>query len=767
MAAAVRLNTLDGGFIWDDRAAIVWNRDARASSDGGSPVADIFRNDFWGQGMGEEFSHKSYRPITVLSFRASSELHGLWPPGFRVANVLLHATNAAIWSLLLTRKWDCDMLAATAASLLFAVHPITTESVASIVGRADLLAAFFAWLGLLVYPDTTTTAGARALPGLVVAARFLAAILCGLAAALSKENGVTVFGLYVLYEGVLCCSRTAQRLSRRIGHRALSCAPFWLASVREMLRHGCLVRVAAASAAGAGYVVVHAKLHGDHFMYPWTVLENDIHVAEGAKERVLSYAYTHFLYAFKMLVPLRQSYDYGYRCIDHVRELSDPRLLLPALTYAFFSGCLLFGIRRKRPEILWLTSLIILPWLPASQIFFPVGVVLGERLLYMPVAAASTMAALSMECLTGASAPSLAAALARLFQLFPCAATAAPPPAPPRRGRRRRRVNAVACVYAAVFGVFAALTLRYNHMWRTEEALFDNALQTCPRSVKVLSNVGYLNLNPQGAPRAVETLELALEVIPEEPSSLYNMGVAHRLLHNFNTSRAFLRRSLRNRARSCDVWRELLELESEEAEAEADPARRLAAARRALEAFEGSQGVDKCRGLPAILLLRAGVAMLLGQVDETVAYARRALELDLAAEDDSRGAGRISRGAAYNTMALAYKRAGRAEDAVRQYQEGIRADPGSVELRANLATAYLDVPDRADEGFEMLAALAAAAPERPELLANLGFAHERRGDLSAAATCYERAQAAYGENVHPQLRRNLASVRRKLGGDEP
>ena len=39
----------------------------------------------------QEHSHKSYRPLTVLTFRLNYVLHGLRPVGFHLVNVVLHA----------------------------------------------------------------------------------------------------------------------------------------------------------------------------------------------------------------------------------------------------------------------------------------------------------------------------------------------------------------------------------------------------------------------------------------------------------------------------------------------------------------------------------------------------------------------------------------------------------------------------------------------------------------------------------------------------
>mgnify|MGYP001071562104 CR=1 FL=1 len=70
-------NSLDGRFAFDDNFAIISNGDAHW---GGSWL-EMWRKDFWGQDIGSDGSHKSYRPLTVLSFRLNHYLHEVWGLG--------------------------------------------------------------------------------------------------------------------------------------------------------------------------------------------------------------------------------------------------------------------------------------------------------------------------------------------------------------------------------------------------------------------------------------------------------------------------------------------------------------------------------------------------------------------------------------------------------------------------------------------------------------------------------------------------------------
>lgn len=125
--------------------AIVSNPDVLATR----PLWDLWSHDFWGTSLGSPSSHGSYRPLCVLSYRLTHAVCGFRPACYHLVNVILHGLASG-----LVYKAASEILSSRAASvagLLFAVHPIHTEAVAGIVGRADLLSCIFFLLSLLTY----------------------------------------------------------------------------------------------------------------------------------------------------------------------------------------------------------------------------------------------------------------------------------------------------------------------------------------------------------------------------------------------------------------------------------------------------------------------------------------------------------------------------------------------------------------------------------------------------------------------------------------
>ena len=119
---------------------------------GETSLLQILGNDFWGTPLTHSGSHKSYRPLTVLTFRLNHLLHGATPLGFHFINVLLHSLATALFTHLARRLNPAQSsFPVWAAGLTFAAHPVHCEAVAGVVGRADVLACIFFLLSLLSY----------------------------------------------------------------------------------------------------------------------------------------------------------------------------------------------------------------------------------------------------------------------------------------------------------------------------------------------------------------------------------------------------------------------------------------------------------------------------------------------------------------------------------------------------------------------------------------------------------------------------------------
>ena len=125
LACTVYINSLDLEFCFDDHSAIKDNADLRPDV----PWSNLLWDDFWGMPMHVEGSHKSYRPLCVLTFRLNYLFHQLKPFGYHLGNVMLHALVTCLYVKLCRDVFECGVKTALVAGVLFAVHPIHTEAV--------------------------------------------------------------------------------------------------------------------------------------------------------------------------------------------------------------------------------------------------------------------------------------------------------------------------------------------------------------------------------------------------------------------------------------------------------------------------------------------------------------------------------------------------------------------------------------------------------------------------------------------------------------
>ncbi len=88
-----------------------------------------------------------YRPLLLVSFIIEYHLWGINPAGYHLVSILLHALTSLL-VYLLVRKLAGREIVALGAAVLFALHPVQTESVAWIAGRNDVLLGL--WIVLMI-----------------------------------------------------------------------------------------------------------------------------------------------------------------------------------------------------------------------------------------------------------------------------------------------------------------------------------------------------------------------------------------------------------------------------------------------------------------------------------------------------------------------------------------------------------------------------------------------------------------------------------------
>ena len=206
-------NSLPGIWIYDDWEAIVFNQDVTSIARTGKTLtqrllaatfsSEFWSHDFWGQPLTSLRSHKSWRPLTILTYRvqAATVLHPehlLFAPEdaawFRGVNVILHGICSGVLAFWLSQILKVSNTIALIASVFFAVHPVHTEVINCGVGRAEILSGIFFLVSLCAHARYCREHNSRHNDWSIHKWQILA-MLCGFLAMLSKETGITCLGV--------------------------------------------------------------------------------------------------------------------------------------------------------------------------------------------------------------------------------------------------------------------------------------------------------------------------------------------------------------------------------------------------------------------------------------------------------------------------------------------------------------------------------------------------------------------------------------------
>ncbi len=183
VAAAAYAATLGYDLVWDDTLLIQqsWRLHHWHA------LPSLLTSHFWSE-VGEA-SHY-YRPLVTLTFFLDVQSWGLHPLGFHLTNVLAHVAVTLAVLAVARRALDAEPAAAICA-LVFALHPLHTESVSFVSGRTDVLATLFFLLALLAYDRGRARGGWGPIAWALVA--YLLALL-------AKEVAITLPVVLILWD---------------------------------------------------------------------------------------------------------------------------------------------------------------------------------------------------------------------------------------------------------------------------------------------------------------------------------------------------------------------------------------------------------------------------------------------------------------------------------------------------------------------------------------------------------------------------------------
>ena len=475
-------------YIQDDHLAVEQNPIVAR----GDPV-EILSSSYWAGARGQDRS--LYRPVTVLSYAVERRLRGRPDP------LLAHGINLALHLLasmtLFALAWriGAGVVAAAASSLLFAVHPVHVEAVASVVGRAELLAALFSFCSLLALSAAGPWGVDRAWhprwPRGRLAAWAAAAFL--LLALGSKEIALATPLLLALVELLFRPAPGARRSWE------------WL---RERVR-----RLLPSAVALAIYLGARAWVLGTPFALQQAHPADNILVRLDGLER----AYTALGLVTRsvglFIFPVGLSIDYSGYVVSPEASPWSWRPLAGLLLLAGAALLILRPLLRLRSaspagsellhrQLALASALFLLPYLVIGNLLTTVGTIFAERLLYLPSAGFCLLLGLTLD------------RLARTHGTFP-------------QWTAERRAHTMGAALVILVAAFSLLTWQRATEWRNDETVFAAAVRTQPRSPRAHFILGKARLEAGERDEALALFDRTLELWPEHVPALVEKGIIH------------------------------------------------------------------------------------------------------------------------------------------------------------------------------------------------------------------------------------------------
>ena len=294
-----------------------------------------------------------YRPLTLTTYNLQYALSGKNAAAYHILNILLHALVCLALMKLVQLLFN-DYKIVVITGVLFALHPIHTEAVAGIVGRAELLASLFIITSMISYHHWRSKGDIKWLLLLLVST---------FAAITSKEHGFLITAILGLQEV----------------YYFFTSKSFSLGDRKKWIAFGSVILLS------ISLWMYRSTITGPPVPHEQWLGVDSAHRMATALRTTAEYIGMHIL-------PIHLSADYWTDEVPIV-GLGDPKVLLSILSLVViltFS----FVLRRKLPGVSWGLLFFFLTLLPVSNLLFAAGFLKAERILYIPSIGLITVIAL-------------------------------------------------------------------------------------------------------------------------------------------------------------------------------------------------------------------------------------------------------------------------------------------------------------------------------------------------------------------------------------
>lgn len=347
MGSMLYVHTYDYGYSADDG---IYSHFNRVTSQGLDNWSELFAYGSMNFIQINPVNTSIYRPLTLLTFAVENELLGEFsaPIGHRV-NIVLYGLVLLVIGWLLIKLFEIQKLPlwlALLVLLLYAVHPIHTEVVASVKSRDTLLCSLFAFLAILIWVNSGPKP--KLLQQVIVGLLFFFSLI-------SKEESIPLMALVA--------SISYFFFHKSLKDSIISVTPFLVSVVI--------------------YLGIRAIIL-DEANTVYNSMINSVLYGATPGEMLATNFYIYIQYIKLLFLPHPLSWDYSFSQIS-VQSFSTPIVWVSIL---FFGGMILAAYRRFKRRSLFSFGIVF--YLATFSIFanltrsLIIGSNLGERFQFIP-----------------------------------------------------------------------------------------------------------------------------------------------------------------------------------------------------------------------------------------------------------------------------------------------------------------------------------------------------------------------------------------------
>ncbi len=471
-------NAMTGQFLFDDRYSIVENKSIHAVW----PLSQSL----WGP----RDMPTAGRPLVNLSFALNYSIGKLSVFGYHLVNILLHVINAVLlftflhWTISKS-SWGTDgrneaTNLSFVVAMLWALHPMQTETVTYVTQRTELMMAMFFLLTLY----TARRAWDASNPKAGYAWQILSVIACGLGMG-CKEVMVVAPVMVMVYDLTVLACPTSRLIQRRW--------PLYLGLVATW---GILASLLATNPRGSSVGV-------------------DLDVKPLEYLALQFWAIVHYFWL--AIWPSKLVGDYG-----DFKPIAISTWLPCLLILVMLVGATFWAWFRKRP-LSFLGCWIFLILAPTSSVVPIATEPIAERRMYLPLAAVMLLLVLAV-----------AKIISRWSNDVGSQSNAT-------KLTHRYLLGAIAIAVASIYG---AATYSRNEVFQTELSFWIDVTQKLPQNSRGFSILGSAYLNENQPELALASLKHAIELEPGDSGALCNLGIWNAKQGNIAEALVYFDRSI-------------------------------------------------------------------------------------------------------------------------------------------------------------------------------------------------------------------------------